>query len=74
MNVNLSIIEQELNFIARHSQTIEGKSDSDFEAIDAIWRAVSTALQALDEHRRGYQQVRAQATVSDLLATYNERA
>ena len=48
---NLQIIEQELRFIARHSQTIEGNGGSDFEAVDEICRAVNSALRALDEHR-----------------------
>jgi hypothetical protein len=67
MNVedkNLRVIEQELRFIARHSQMIEGSGDSDFEAVDEIWLAVNSALRALDEHRLNYQQARAQATAA----------
>jgi hypothetical protein len=67
MNVedkNLSIVEQELRFIARHSQMIEGRGGSDFEAVDEIWLAVNSALRALDEHRLNYQQARAQATAA----------
>ncbi len=49
---NLSLIEQELRFIARHSQTIEGGCGADFEAIDEINLAVVSALHALEEFRQ----------------------
>ena len=47
----LNLIEHELRFIARHSQTIEGRGGSDFEAVDEICMAVNSALRALDELR-----------------------
>ena len=49
---NLQIIEQELRFIARHSQTIQGTGGSDFEAVDEICTTVYSALRALDEHKQ----------------------
>ena len=52
---NLSLIERELRFIARHSQTIIGAGGSDFEAIDEINLAVVSALHALDEYRQTLQ-------------------
>ena len=44
---NLSLIEQELRFIARESQHIEGS----FDTVDEINLAVVSALRALDEYR-----------------------
>ncbi len=51
----LNIIEQELRFIARHSQTIEGSGGSDFEAVDEINMAVNSALRALHELKLSLQ-------------------
>ena len=67
MNVeddNLRIIEQELRFISRHSQTIEGRGESDFEAVDEICMAVISALRALDDLRPSYPWPRDQALAS----------
>ncbi|MBV8856316.1 MAG: hypothetical protein JOZ02_05070 [Acidobacteria bacterium] len=61
---NLRIIEQKLRFISRHSQTIEGRGESDFEAVDEICMAVISALRALDGCRLSYQQPRDQALAS----------
>ncbi|MBC7933536.1 MAG: hypothetical protein H7Z38_23495 [Rubrivivax sp.] len=48
---NLRIIDQELRFIARHSQAIEGAGSSDFETVDELNMAVGSALRALAEYR-----------------------
>lgn len=54
----LSLIEHELRFIARRSQTIEGTGSSDFEAVDEICMAVNSALLALNEHRLSLEAAR----------------
>lgn len=71
MNVeddNLRIIEQELRFISHHSQTIEGRGESDFEAVDEIYMAVISALRVLGILRLSYQWPRDQALASALAA------
>jgi hypothetical protein len=50
-NGRLRTVEQELRFIARHSQTIEGGCGADLEAVDEINMAVEAALRALREHQ-----------------------
>jgi hypothetical protein len=50
---HLRTVEQELRFIARHSQTIQGGCGADFEAVDEINMAVAAALRALREYESG---------------------
>lgn len=58
---SLKVIEQELRFISRRSQTIAGRGESDFEAVDEICMVVISALRTLDGFRLSYQQPRDQA-------------
>ena len=48
---NLSLIERELRFIARHSQQIEGS----FDVVHDINLAIVSALRALDEYTLSQQ-------------------
>lgn len=52
---NLRLLEQELKFIARHVQTIEGANSHDFETVDEIAMATNSALRALAEHNLSMQ-------------------
>jgi hypothetical protein len=55
---NLQTIEQELRFIPRESQQIEGSSDT----VDEINLSVVSALRALDEYRLSLGNTREEVT------------
>jgi hypothetical protein len=61
---NLRIVEQELRFIGRHSNTIEGGCGADFEAMDEINMAVESALRALHEYQLSLQPLNKDAPAS----------
>jgi hypothetical protein len=66
---NLRTIAQELRFIGRHVQTIEGVGGPDFEAVDEIAMAVNSALRALNEYKLSLQSVSAELELDAFLVT-----